>query len=69
MAIDIPSLFRDVIETPEQRQRRKLAEQAALIPQAREALVIWLLLSTSYFAQPTARLRRSRKKRRRYARS
>ena len=35
MAINIPSLFRDVIETPEQRQRRKLAEQAALIPQAR----------------------------------
>ena len=35
MAINIPSLFRDVIETPEQRQRRKLAEQAALIPLAR----------------------------------
>ena len=35
MAIDIPSLFRDVIETPEQRQRRKLSEAVALAPQAR----------------------------------
>ena len=35
MAIDIPSLFRDVIETPQQRQRRKLSEAVALAPQAR----------------------------------
>jgi len=35
MAINIPSLFRDVIETPEQRQRRKLSEAVALAPQAR----------------------------------
>ena len=35
MPIDIPSLFRDVIETPEQRQRRKLSEAVALAPQAR----------------------------------
>ena len=35
MAIDIPSLFRDVIETNEQRQRRKLSEAVALAPQAR----------------------------------
>ena len=35
MAIDIPSLFRDVIETPEQRQRRKLSEAVALAPHAR----------------------------------
>ena len=35
MAINIPSLFRDVIETDEQRQRRKLSEAVALAPQAR----------------------------------
>ena len=35
MPINIPSLFRDVIETPEQRQRRKLSEAVALAPQAR----------------------------------
>ena len=35
MAINIPSLFRDVIETPEQRQRRKLSEAVALAPQTR----------------------------------
>ena len=35
MPINIPSLFRDVIETDEQRQRRKLSEAVALAPQAR----------------------------------